>query len=89
MGAGLAAITGTGALTIIGLLLRSRAGSAGLWEVLGELARGRTAAMAERERRATMVEVLDRLTEGGRLVEIDERGKRHSLEVRPRTGQRS
>jgi len=89
MGAGMAAITGTGLLTLIGLLVRSRPGRIGLWEVLGELARGRTVAAAERERRATMVEVLNRLPPGGRIVELDERGCRRSVELAPAPGRRA
>lgn len=38
---------------LVGVALRSRAGGSGLWDVLHELARGRSRAGLERERRAT------------------------------------
>ncbi|MFF4427438.1 hypothetical protein ACFY04_43200 [Streptomyces sp. NPDC001549] len=88
MGTEIAAIVGSGVLAVLGLLLRSRPGRTGLWEVLGELARGRTAAATERERRATVLEVLDRLPTGGRLVEVDERGCRRTVEVHPQARRR-
>ena len=54
-----------------------------MWEILLELAKGRTAAVAERERRATTVEVLDRLLHGGRVDEIDDGGHQRTYQVAP------
>ncbi|GGP77980.1 hypothetical protein GCM10010278_65430 [Streptomyces melanogenes] len=63
-------------LTVAGLILRSRAGSSNLWDVLHELARGRVNASMERERRATLVVMLERLPDSGLRVEDTEQGRR-------------
>ncbi|WP_206503212.1 hypothetical protein [Streptomyces chrestomyceticus] len=63
------------AIGVLGVLLRSRRGRSNLWDVLHELARGRASAAAERERRETLVEMLDRLPAGGgRVEDYDARG---------------
>lgn len=81
MGEGLAAgATLLFLLLGLGVRLVQRKGP-GLGEVLQELARGRTAAAVERERRATTVEVLDRLSAGGRIEVTDERGRRAVYKV--------
>ncbi|MEV4975982.1 hypothetical protein [Streptomyces scopuliridis] len=56
-------------LALAGLLLRSRAGSSNLWDVLHELARGRVDAGIERERRATLRMMLERLPKDAVPVE--------------------
>ncbi|MFG2209513.1 hypothetical protein [Streptomyces sp. NPDC048638] len=65
--------------------LRRGRGRIGPWEVLREMARGRSAAAAERECRATAVEVLDRLPAGGRLDMVDDRGHRRTYHVSTRS----
>ncbi|MFJ9634861.1 hypothetical protein ACIRU8_44945 [Streptomyces sp. NPDC101175] len=85
MGGEVATIAGSGAVFVLGLAVRlmSRRGSTGLGEILLELARGRAAAASERERRATTVEILDRLPHGGRVDEVDENGRQRTYEVTP------
>ncbi|MFJ2007984.1 hypothetical protein [Streptomyces chartreusis] len=61
----------------------SRRGRPGLGEILLELAKGRAAAASERERRATTVEILDRLPHGGRVDEVDENGRQRTYAVVP------
>jgi hypothetical protein len=74
-----------GPVTLMVLALVSRLGTGhgriGVWEVLREVARGRSAAAAEREWRATTVEVLDRLPAGGGLDMVDDRGHRRTYRV--------
>lgn len=48
-----------------------------------ELAWARSAATSERERRATTVEILDRLPRSGRVDEVDDRGRQRTYEVTP------
>jgi hypothetical protein len=67
-------------LTLVGRL-KAAQGRIGVWEVLREVARGRSAAVAEREWRATTVEVLDRLPAGGGLDMVDDRGHRRTYRV--------
>lgn len=76
-------MVGSGLVLLVGLTMRlaSQRGRPGLWEVLLELAKGRTTAASERERRATAVEVLERLPDGGRMYEVDERGRQRTYEV--------
>ncbi|MEU6676654.1 hypothetical protein [Streptomyces sp. NPDC046925] len=78
-----------GPIAIMGLSVLIRLGRGrgriGPWEVLRELARGRSAAAAERECRATAVEVLDRLAAGGSLDMVDDRGHRRTFRVSPRS----
>jgi len=85
MGAEVVTVIGSGAVLVLGLTTRlmSGRGRPGLWEILLELAKGRTAAASERERRATMVEILDRLPQGGRVDEVDESGRQRSYEIAP------
>jgi hypothetical protein len=85
MGAEVATMVGSGAVFALGLAMRlmSRRGRTGLGEILLELARGRAAAASERERRATTVEILDRLPHGGRVDEVDESGRQRTYEVAP------
>ncbi|MFJ4713485.1 hypothetical protein [Streptomyces sp. NPDC088785] len=80
---GAATMVGSGLVLLVGLAMRlpSRRGHPGLWDVLLELAKGRATAASERERRATAVEVLERLPDGGRMHEVDERGRRRTYEV--------
>ncbi|WP_324790410.1 hypothetical protein [Streptomyces sp. H51] len=75
----------TGAVFALGLTMRlmSRRGHTGLGEILLELARARSAAASERERRATTVEILDRLPHGGRVDEVDDSGRQRTYEVTP------
>ncbi|MGO4459404.1 hypothetical protein AB4039_19215 [Streptomyces sp. M-16] len=63
-------------LGLAGLILRSRRGSSNLWDVLHELARGRVKAGLERERRATLVVMLERLPGAGLRVEDTAQGRR-------------
>lgn len=74
-----------GGIAVLGLLLRwgRRRDRLGPWDVLQELARGRCAVTAERERRATVVQMLDRMDAGGRVDEVDEHGRRRTFQVRP------
>jgi hypothetical protein len=65
---------------------RGRSSRTGPWDVLLELARGRTAVRAEQERRETIADVVERLPQGGRVVEVDRQGQRRSYEVSPRNG---
>jgi hypothetical protein len=85
MGGEVATMIGSGAVLALGLTMRlmSRRGRPGLWEVLLELAKGRTAAVSEKERRTTTVEILDRLPRGGRVDEVDESGRQRTYEVVP------
>ena len=85
MGGEVATMIGSGVLLALGLTTRlmSRRGRPGLWEILLELAKGRAAAASERERRATTVEILDRLPHGGRIDEVDESGRQRTYEVEP------
>lgn len=78
-----AVVVGPSAALALGLAARLiiRCKSAGLSEVLLEFVRGRMAAAAERERRATMVEVLERLHNGGRLEETDASGRQRAIVV--------
>ncbi|MGP3690310.1 hypothetical protein ACTVZO_37400 [Streptomyces sp. IBSNAI002] len=48
-------------VAVIGLVLRCRHGSSSHWDVLHELARGRVRTGLERERRATLRVILDRM----------------------------
>lgn len=48
-------------VAVIGLVVRCRHGSSSHWDVLHELARGRVRAGLERERRATLRVILDRM----------------------------
>ncbi|MBW5481148.1 hypothetical protein [Streptomyces bambusae] len=61
---------------LIGLILRSRKGRTGLWDVLHELAQGRVKAGLERERRATLVVMLEQLPKAGLRVEDTVQGRR-------------
>jgi hypothetical protein len=85
MGGEVATLIGSGAVIALGLTTRlmSRRGRPGMWEILLELAKGRAAAASERERRATTVEILDRLPHGGRVDEVDESGRQRTYEVAP------
>lgn len=62
-------------IALVGLFLRSRTGSSNHWDVLHELARGRVDAGIERERRATLRMMLERLPKDGVQVE-DTDGRR-------------
>jgi hypothetical protein len=81
--AGIAALVGPVVLAVFALAgrLRARHGRIGPWEVLREVARGRSAAAAEREWRTTAVEVLERLPAGGGLDMVDDRGHRRTYRV--------
>ncbi|MCX4400040.1 hypothetical protein OG887_43960 (plasmid) [Streptomyces sp. NBC_00053] len=61
---------------LAGLVLRPRHKGSNLWDVLHELARGRVGAGMERERRATLVVMLDRLPQTGVRVEDTAQGRR-------------
>lgn len=79
-------------LALMGLLLRSRAGSSNLWDVLHELARGRVDAGIERERRATLRMMLERLPKDAVTVnDVDGRqtGRRTALGSAAQDNQRS
>lgn len=71
--------------TMVSLLLRRR--TEGLWQVLEVLAQGRAAAVLERERRATATQLIKNLPEGGRWDEVDDTGRRRTIDVvvRPST----
>lgn len=58
------------------LLLRSRAGRSNVWDVLHELAQGRVKIGMERERRATLVVMLERLPGTAMRVEDTAQGSR-------------
>lgn len=85
MGGEVATMIGSGGMLALGLTIRllSRRGRPGLGEILLELAKGRAAAASERERRATTVEILDRLPHGGRVDELDGSGRQRTYEVVP------
>ncbi|MFD4476701.1 hypothetical protein ACFWPU_11395 [Streptomyces sp. NPDC058471] len=85
--ADIVAVVGPITIVVLTMLIRLRRGHGriGPWEVLRELARGRSATAAERECRATAVEVLDRLPGGGRLDMVDDRGHRRTYHVSPRS----
>ncbi|MFD9338302.1 hypothetical protein ACFWBF_28455 [Streptomyces sp. NPDC060028] len=70
------AVGGPLLIGLAGIILRSRRGSSGFWDVLHELARGRVKAGLERERRATLVVMLERLPEAGLRVEDTAQGRR-------------
>ncbi|MFJ9822263.1 hypothetical protein ACIRU3_44990 [Streptomyces sp. NPDC101151] len=61
---------------VVGLGFRPRAGDANAWDVLHELARGRVRTGLERERRATLLVMLDRLPDNGVQVEDTAQGRR-------------
>ncbi|MFE5957036.1 MULTISPECIES: hypothetical protein [Streptomyces] len=63
---------GSVVIILLGLLLRPRKDGAGMWDVLHELARGRTASGMERERRATLSVLLRRLPD--RRVQVEDVG---------------
>ncbi|MFI1285193.1 hypothetical protein ACH4U5_31300 [Streptomyces sp. NPDC020858] len=63
-------------LGLAGVILRSRRGGSGLWDVLHELARGRVKAGLERERRATLAVLLEQLPRVGLRVEDTAQGRR-------------
>ncbi|WP_327737568.1 hypothetical protein OG749_31435 [Streptomyces nojiriensis] len=81
--ADIVAVAGPVTIMVLTMLIRLRKGHGriGPWEVLRVLACGRSAAAAEREYRATAVEVLDRLPAGGRLDMVDDRGHRRTYHV--------
>lgn len=85
MGGEAATMVGTGAVLALGLAARlmSWRRRPGLGEILLELARGRTAAVSERERRTTTMEILERLPNGGRVDEIDDDGHQRTYKVAP------
>ena len=85
MGAEVATMVGSSAVFALGLAMRLmvRRRGTGVGEILLELARGRAAAMSERERRLTTVEILNRLPHGGRVDEVDENGRQRSYQVAP------
>ncbi|MFE5374747.1 hypothetical protein [Streptomyces mirabilis] len=56
-----------------------RGGRAGLWQLLGDMARGRSRMRAERERRYALVE---RLPPGSRLVVRESPSGQSSMDVR-------
>lgn len=77
MGVDLSAAVLPALITGAGLLLRCRGGR-GLWDILHESVRGRSAARVERERRATLQMVLERLPHGEvRVEDSDGHGGRH------------
>lgn len=59
-----------------------RGGRAGLWQLLGDMARGRSRMRAERERRDALVELVERLPPGSRLVVRESPGGQSSMDVR-------
>jgi hypothetical protein len=59
-----------------------RGGRAGLWQLLGDMARGRSRMRAERERRYVLVELVERLPPGSRLVVRESPGGQSSVDVR-------
>ncbi len=67
---------GSVAVVLLGLILRPRKNGAGLWDVLHELARGRTASGMERERRATLSVLLRKLPDRRFQVEDVAHGRR-------------
>ena len=85
MGGAVVPAMAPGVIALVGVLLRIgvRRGRSGPWEVLHELARGRRETAAERERRDTIVQVLELLDAGGRFDEVDEQGRHRTYEVRP------
>jgi hypothetical protein len=66
----LSAASGSVVIVLLGLVLRPRKNGVGLWDVLHELARGRTASGMERERRATLSVLLRRLPD--RRVQVED-----------------
>ncbi|MEV0982340.1 hypothetical protein [Streptomyces sp. NPDC049915] len=61
---------------LVGLRVRRPEGGSSLWDVLHELARGRSRTGLERERRATLVVMLDRLPGKGVRMEDTAQGSR-------------
>lgn len=59
-----------------------RGGWAGLWRLLGEMARSRSAVRTERERGYVLVELVERLPPGSRLVVREGPGGQSSVDVR-------
>ncbi|MFV5995418.1 hypothetical protein ACNPQM_24030 [Streptomyces sp. NPDC056231] len=72
------------AIVLLGLVLRPRKNGAGLWDVLHELARGRTANGMERERRATLSVLLRRLPD--RRVQVEDVAHGRRTVIGERTG---
>lgn len=70
------AVGGTAAIMLLGLALRPRKNGVGLWDVLHELARGRTASGMERERRATLTVLLRKLPDRRVQLEDNRHGRR-------------
>ncbi|MFE4997830.1 hypothetical protein ACFRH4_42190 [Streptomyces mirabilis] len=59
-----------------------RGGRAGLWQLLGDMARGRSGMRTERERRYALVELVECLPPGSRLVVRESPGGQRSMDVR-------
>jgi hypothetical protein len=76
-------------LVLLGLVLRPRRNGVGLWDVLHELARGRTAGGMERERRATLTVMLRRLPDREVQVEDGAHGRRTVIGQRAATRNRT
>ncbi|PBC92479.1 hypothetical protein BX281_0138 [Streptomyces sp. Ag82_O1-15] len=57
-------------------------GRAGPWKLVGDMVRGRSRMRAERERRYALVELVERLPPGSRLVVRESPGGQSSLDVR-------
>jgi hypothetical protein len=74
------AILAPGVIAVLGLLLRSRAGSSNLWDVMHELARGRVRTGLERERRVTLGVLLPYLDAS---AEREEGGSRYGADPDP------
>ncbi|MDX2521594.1 hypothetical protein PV355_41810 [Streptomyces stelliscabiei] len=80
---------GSMTIVLLGLVLRPRKNGAGLWDVLHELARGRTASGMERERRATLSVLLRRLPDRRVQVEDVVHGRRTVIGERTGTPSRT
>jgi hypothetical protein len=85
-----AGVSGSGLLMMLGMIVgRLRRGRGpGLWTVARELAHSFGAVWMERAHRKTMVVVLDRVAEGGRIRVIDGAGMHRCYEVEPRPSPR-
>jgi hypothetical protein len=77
----LVAVGSSPLVMLVGLLVRPRGGRSNLWDVLHELARSRGGAGLERERRATLEVLLERLPDSHVRIEDSDgpRGGRRTV----------